>query len=113
MIDRAGQFIGEFRQQLTARHLKLPRKLIDRVGANGLVELIGRDRLILSRPDPGIHLVAKSALPELVDEPSERAGAAKTCQQAAKSTGETAAAEASKKPPEPATPASGWSRPRT
>src|SRR5438270_13905438 len=84
VVDRTRQLVRKFRQQLIARHLELPRKLIDRVGAERLVELIGRDRLVLSGADPGIHLVAKSSLPELIDKATERAGAAETGEQAAK-----------------------------
>src|SRR5947209_18345724 len=84
VIDRTGQLVRKFRQQLIARHLELPRKLIDRVGPERLIELIGSDRLVLSGADPGIHLVPKSSLPELIDKTTERAGAAETGEQAAK-----------------------------
>jgi hypothetical protein len=89
VIDRTGQLIRQFREQLIARHLELARKLIDRVGSERLVELIGSDRLILSGADPGIHLIAKSPLPELIDKATERAGTTETGEQAA----EAAAAE--------------------
>jgi hypothetical protein len=54
VTDRAGQFVRKLRQQLIARHLELARQLIDRVGAERLVELIWSDRLVLSGADPGI-----------------------------------------------------------
>jgi hypothetical protein len=49
--------------------------------AERLVELIWSDRLVLSGADPGIHLVAKAPLPELIDEAAKRAGAAETGKQ--------------------------------
>ena len=89
VIDRAGQFVRKLREQLLARHLELLRKLIDRVRPDRLIELIRRDRLVLSGADPGIHLVAESPLPELVDKAAKRAGAAETGEQTAKSAGKS------------------------
>ena len=65
LVDDARQIFGKLREQIILWRTSLPREIIDRLLANGLTQLGGRDRLVLAGSDPGFDDLAITVLLEL------------------------------------------------
>src|SRR5439155_8196117 len=89
MVDDVGQILAEALQQFVAGQAALGGELLNLVGAERVGEIAGCDLLVGSIADPGVRLVAKSLLLELVQEVAEAAAqdaaSRAACEQSAQS----------------------------
>src|SRR5829696_1803306 len=73
MIDDVGQMLAEALQQFVAGKAALGGELFNLVGAERVGEIAGRDLLVGAVADPGVSLIAKALLLELIEEVAEAA----------------------------------------
>jgi hypothetical protein len=68
LIDDARQVSGERGDQLLAWEAGLARQGVDLCGAEGLLKLVRRDRLVAADVDPGLRDYAVPAMGEAIEE---------------------------------------------
>src|SRR3954470_24241698 len=68
MIDDVGQILAEALQQILARQAALGGQMFNLVGTQRIGEIAGRDLLVGTVADPGVGLIAKPLLLELIQE---------------------------------------------
>src|SRR5258707_11725554 len=73
MIDDLWQHLREPRACVSVRQAQLLCDLADRAGAEHLLQLTARHRLIRAGSDPGADLIGQPALLELADDPGQAA----------------------------------------
>src|SRR3954470_7633265 len=73
VIDHRRQLSTQFRQQVIARHAGMLGQRVDRVIAKCLLQIVGRDRLVLSGRHPRMRFVAVAGLFELLEQIAETA----------------------------------------
>ena len=71
MIDSIGQFLRELGQELLARQSGLLLQFVERVRPKRLRELVRCQSPVLARADPGVHVLAIAALPELIEQTAQ------------------------------------------
>ncbi|KTT54232.1 hypothetical protein SB7C_12355, partial [Staphylococcus epidermidis] len=67
-VHRPRKLLGQHLGQLVDRNVEPGGELLDRVAAQHLLQLVGRDRQVLAGADPGFDLVAEPGLFELGDD---------------------------------------------
>jgi hypothetical protein len=72
-VDHTGEDAREFAEKLVRRSAGHARKIVDRLGTEGLMKLIRRYRPVFSRSDSGIDDVAVTALLKALQQIAEAA----------------------------------------
>jgi hypothetical protein len=73
LINDTRQNVRQLRNQLVRWQTSETRQVIDRVGAERLMKLIRRNRLVLARPDPRIDDVTVTAFLKALQQAAEAA----------------------------------------
>jgi hypothetical protein len=73
LVDNARKNTRQLRNQLVLRQTGQARQVVDRLGAERSVQLIGRNRLVLPESDPRIDDVAVPTLLEALQQTAKAA----------------------------------------